>query len=65
MWRALSGRPWQEQDNKTTQMELRLDREIQTMRTTIEAAKNDVIKYSVGTIASMTALGLGLLRLMS
>jgi hypothetical protein len=34
------------------------------MRTTIEAAKNDVIKYAVGTIMSFAALSLGLMRLL-
>jgi hypothetical protein len=45
-------------------MELRLDREISSMKTTIEAAKNDVIKYSIGAIMSMAAVGMSLMRLM-
>ena len=55
----------QAQDNKTAQMEIRLDREIQAMRTTIEAAKNDVIKYSIGAVMSMAAVGMSLIRLLS
>jgi hypothetical protein len=55
----------QAQDNKTAQMEIRLDREIQAMRTTIEAAKNDVIKYSIGAVMSMAAVGMSLVRLLS
>lgn len=55
----------QAQDNKTAAMEIRLDREIQAMRTTIEAAKNDVIKYSIGAVMSMAAVGMSLIRLLS
>ena len=33
------------------------------MRTSMEAMKNDVIKYCVGTIVSTLAVGLGLLRI--
>ena len=53
----------QRQDDKTGAMELRLDREISAMKTTIEAAKNDVIKYSIGAIMSMAAVGMSLMRL--
>ena len=52
------------QDGKMAQSEARLDREMAAMRTTIEAAKNDVIKYAVGTIMSFGALSLGLMRLL-
>ena len=34
--------------------------EISSMKTTIEAAKNDVIKYSIGAIMSMAAVGMSL-----
>ena len=54
----------QRQDDKTGAMELRLDREISSMKTTIEAAKNDVIKYSIGAIMSMAAVGMSLMRLL-
>ncbi len=54
----------QQQDNKTAAMELRLDREISNMRTHIEAAKSDVIKYSIGAVMSMGALGMSLMRLL-
>lgn len=54
----------QRQDDKTGAMELRLDREISAMKTTIEAAKNDVIKYSIGAIMSMAAVGMSLMRLL-
>jgi hypothetical protein len=54
----------QRQDDKTGAMESRLDREISAMKTTIEAAKNDVIKYSIGAIMSMAAVGMSLMRLL-
>ena len=54
----------QRQDDKTGAMESRLDREISSMKTTIEAAKNDVIKYSIGAIMSMAAVGMSLMRLL-
>ena len=47
----------QRQDDKTGAMESRLDREISSMKTTIEAAKNDVIKYSIGAIMSICGGG--------
>ena len=54
----------QRQDDKMNLTEIRLDREISSMKTTIEAAKNDVIKYSIGAIMSMAAVGMSLMRLM-
>ena len=54
----------QRQDDKTGAMESQLDREISAMKTTIEAAKNDVIKYSIGAIMSMAAVGMSLMRLL-
>lgn len=41
-----------------------MDREISSMKTTIEAAKNDVIKYSIGAIMSTAAVGMSLMRLL-
>ena len=52
------------QDDKMGAVELRLDREISSMKTTIEAAKNDVIKYSIGAIMSTAAVGMSLMRLL-
>jgi hypothetical protein len=45
-------------------MEIRLDREISSMKTTIEAAKSDVIKYSLGAVMSMAAVGMSMMRLL-
>jgi len=52
------------QDSRRNEAETRLDREINTLRTHIEQTKNDIIKYSMGFLVSMTAVGLGLMRLM-
>ena len=41
----------QSRESKTAQMEIRLDREISSMKTTIEAAKSDVIKHSLGAVS--------------
>ena len=52
------------QNNKLLQTENRLDKEITNMRTTLEANKNDIIRFCVGAVASTTAIGLGVLRLL-
>lgn len=51
------------QSAETSTLTNKLDREIHTLKTHLEAAKYDVIKYCIGTIVSVTALGLGLLRI--
>ncbi|KAG6392794.1 hypothetical protein SASPL_147020 [Salvia splendens] len=42
----------------------KLDREIHTLRAQLEAAKYDVIKYCMGTLASVSAVGLAVLRIL-
>lgn len=51
-----------DQNAETSSLTNKLDREIHTLKTQMEAGKNDVIKYCIGTIVSVTAVGLGLLR---
>ncbi|GLJ04689.1 hypothetical protein SUGI_0001340 [Cryptomeria japonica] len=51
------------QSAETSNLTNKLDREIHLLKTQLEAAKYDVIKYCIGTIVSVTAVGLGLLRL--
>mmetsp|Transcript_3473 Transcript_3473/g.12524 ORF Transcript_3473/g.12524 Transcript_3473/m.12524 type:complete len:400 (-) Transcript_3473:199-1398(-) len=41
----------------------RLDQEVHLLKTHLEATKNDVIKYCIGTVVSMLAVGLGFARL--
>lgn len=52
------------QSSETTNLTNKLDREIHTLKTQLEAAKYDVIKYCIGTVVSVTAVGLGLLRIL-
>jgi hypothetical protein len=52
-------------DNKLLSTELRLDREIQSMRTQLEIKVNDIIRYGIGTLVSIGALGLGFLRFLT
>ncbi|KAH9291571.1 hypothetical protein KI387_043244, partial [Taxus chinensis] len=51
------------QSAETSNLTNKLDREIHFLKTQLEAAKYDVIKYCIGTIVSVMAVGLGLLRL--
>eukprot|EP00249_Psilotum_nudum_P009436 c21936_g1_i2 orf=608-1435(+) len=50
------------QNAETSNLTNKLDREIHLLKTQLEAAKYEVIKYCIGTIVSVTAVGLGLLR---
>eukprot|EP01018_Ginkgo_biloba_P009071 Gb_03060 [translate_table: standard] len=50
------------QGAETSNLTNKLDREIHTLKTQLEAAKFEVIKYCIGTVVSVAAVGLGLLR---
>lgn len=52
------------QSAETSELTNKLDREIHSLKTQVEAAKYEVIKYGIGTIVSITAVGLGLLRIL-
>ncbi|MCO5582390.1 hypothetical protein L7F22_036285 [Adiantum nelumboides] len=52
------------QSVETSELTNKLDREIHALKTQVEAAKYEVIKYGIGTIVSLTAVGLGLLRIL-
>lgn len=47
-----------------TQTEKRLDNEVNSLRTQMEVNKNDLIKYSVASIATLITLVVGVARLM-
>lgn len=47
---------------ETSNLTNRLNNEIHALKTQLEASKYEVIKYCIGTIVSVIALGLGLLR---
>ncbi|XP_016432788.1 protein FMP32, mitochondrial [Nicotiana tabacum] len=51
------------QNAETTNLTNKLDREIHALRAQLEAAKYEVIKYCIGTLVSISAVGLAVLRL--
>lgn len=51
------------QNTETTNLTNKLDREIHALRAQLEAAKYDVIKYCIGTLISISAVGLAVIRI--
>lgn len=52
------------QNQETVNLTNKLDREIQALKAHIEAAKYEVIKYCIGTLASVSAVGLAVVRIL-
>ncbi|KAL5099516.1 hypothetical protein RYX36_003843 [Vicia faba] len=52
------------QNTETNNLTNKLDREIHALRAQLEAAKYDVIKYCIGTLVSISAVGLAVLRIL-
>nr|XP_009388369.1 PREDICTED: protein FMP32, mitochondrial-like [Musa acuminata subsp. malaccensis] len=52
------------QSAETTELTTKLDREIHALRAQLEAAKYDVIKYCIGTLVSISAVGLAVVRIL-
>ncbi|CAH1437204.1 unnamed protein product [Lactuca virosa] len=52
------------QNQETANLTNKLDREIHSLRAQLEAAKYDVIKYCIGTLVSISAVGLAVLRIL-
>ncbi|KAM7516167.1 hypothetical protein LguiA_005750 [Lonicera macranthoides] len=52
------------QNQETSSLTNKLDREIHALRAQVEAAKYDVIKYCIGTLVSISAVGLAVLRIL-
>ncbi|RVX16786.1 hypothetical protein CK203_006103 [Vitis vinifera] len=52
------------QNAETTSLTNKLDREIHALRAQLEAAKYDVIKYCIGTLVSISAVGLAVIRIL-
>ncbi|PSS21370.1 hypothetical protein CEY00_Acc10413 [Actinidia chinensis var. chinensis] len=52
------------QNQETTNLTNKLDREIHALRAQLEAAKYEVIKYCIGTLVSISAVGLAVLRIL-
>ncbi|XP_044488459.1 protein FMP32, mitochondrial-like [Mangifera indica] len=53
-----------DQKAETTNLTNKLDREIHALRAQVEAAKYDVIKYCIGTLVSISAVGLAIVRIL-
>eukprot|EP00271_Cylindrocystis_brebissonii_P008856 TRINITY_DN23379_c0_g1_i1.p1 TRINITY_DN23379_c0_g1~~TRINITY_DN23379_c0_g1_i1.p1 ORF type:complete len:328 (+),score=90.54 TRINITY_DN23379_c0_g1_i1:857-1840(+) len=54
----------QKQDREISEVVGKLDREVNALRTELETAKFEVIKYAVGTLVAVGTLGLGVLRIL-
>ncbi|XP_010271494.1 PREDICTED: protein FMP32, mitochondrial-like [Nelumbo nucifera] len=52
------------QNAETTNLTNKLDREIHALKAQLEAAKYDVIKYCIGTLVSICAVGLAIVRIL-
>ncbi|XAR73806.1 hypothetical protein NMG60_11007899 [Bertholletia excelsa] len=52
------------QNQQTANLTNKLDREIHELRAQLEAAKYDVIKYCIGTLVSISAVGLAVVRIL-
>lgn len=52
------------QTAETNNLTNKLDREIHALRAQLEAAKYDVIKYCIGTLVSISAVGLAVVRIL-
>ncbi|XP_052196739.1 protein FMP32, mitochondrial [Diospyros lotus] len=53
-----------QQNQQTTNLTNKLDREIHELRAQLEAAKYDVMKYCIGTLVSISAVGLAVVRIL-
>ncbi|MQL98694.1 hypothetical protein Taro_031410 [Colocasia esculenta] len=52
------------QSAETSELTNKLDREIHELRAQLEAAKYDIIKYCIGTLVSISAVGLAVIRIL-
>ncbi|XP_059623536.1 protein FMP32, mitochondrial-like [Cornus florida] len=52
------------QNQETSNLTNKLDKEIHALRAELEAAKYEVIKYCIGTLVSISAVGLAVLRIL-
>ncbi|KAL3723760.1 hypothetical protein ACJRO7_035862 [Eucalyptus globulus] len=52
------------QNAQTTNLTNKLDREIHALKAQLEAAKYDLIKYCIGTLVSLSAVGLATIRIL-
>ncbi|WOH00457.1 hypothetical protein DCAR_0519820 [Daucus carota subsp. sativus] len=52
------------QGQETSNLTNKLDREIHALRAQVEAAKYDIVKYCIGTLVSISAVGLAVIRIL-
>ncbi|XLR22441.1 hypothetical protein S83_050341 [Arachis hypogaea] len=52
------------QNAETNNLANKLDRDVHALKAQLEAAKYDVIKYCIGTLVSISAVGLAVLRIL-
>ncbi|KAK7836100.1 hypothetical protein CFP56_022977 [Quercus suber] len=52
------------QNAETSSLTNKLDKEIHSLKAQLEAAKHDVIKYYIGTLVSISAVGLAVLPIL-
>ena len=53
-----------DQNAETDNLSNKLDREVNALRAQLDAAKYDVIKYCIGTLVSISTVGLAVLRIL-
>ena len=54
----------QKQSNTLTKADARIDTEVHQVRTMIEASKNELLRYSIGTLVSFVAVSLAVVRML-
>ncbi|KAE9609491.1 hypothetical protein Lal_00020259 [Lupinus albus] len=53
-----------DQSAETTGLSNKVDREVHALKAQLEAAKYDVVKYCIGTLVSISAVGLAVIRIL-
>ena len=51
--------------DKSNELEIKLDKEINMLKATTEQVKNETVKYCLGLLLAFTTAGLGAARLVS
>ena len=54
----------QKQSDTLTKADARIDKEVNQVRTMIEASKNELMRYSIGTLVSFVAVSLAVVRVL-
>ena len=54
----------QKQSDTLTKADARIDKEVNQVRTMIEASKNELLRYSIGALISLAAVSLSVVRVL-